>query len=91
MYKRQEYNSESIVGVMNNGETNDENVIKNSTEELVECDNEMLMSVYEVEREWKNNVVIEWVQSCLLYTSSMLTLSVFSFRVYSLLIIIAFN
>ena len=29
-----EYNSESIVGVMNNGETNDENIIKTSTDEM---------------------------------------------------------
>ena len=36
------YNSDSIVGVKNNGETNDENIIKNSTDEFVECDYEML-------------------------------------------------
>ena len=28
----------------------------------MECDNEMLMSVYELEREWKSNIVIEWGQ-----------------------------
>ena len=38
--------------------------IKNeSTDELVECnDNEMLMCIDEVERVWKNNVVEEWGQ-----------------------------
>ena len=50
------YNSESIVGVKNNGETNDENIIENSTYEVSECDNEMLMCINELE-------------SCLLYTS----------------------
>ena len=34
-----------------------------STDELVECsDNEMLMCIDEVERVWKNNVVVEWGQ-----------------------------
>ena len=47
------------MGVKNNGETNDENIIKNSTDEFVECDNEMLMCTDEIEREWKNNIVVE--------------------------------
>ena len=33
-----------------------------STEEVVECDNEILMCVYESEREWKDNIVVEWGQ-----------------------------
>ena len=33
-----------------------------STDEFVECDNEMLMCVYELEREWKDNIVVEWGQ-----------------------------
>ena len=36
--------------------------IQNSTDEVLECDNEMLMSVYELEREWKNTIVVEWGQ-----------------------------
>ena len=37
-----------------------ENVISESTDELVECsDNEILMCIDEVEREWKNNIVVE--------------------------------
>ena len=47
------YNSESIVGVKNNGETNDENIIKNSTDEVLECEIGMLLYVYESERKWK--------------------------------------
>ena len=50
------YNSESIVGVKNNGETNDENIIKNSTDEVLECNNGMLLCVYESERKWKERV-----------------------------------
>ena len=46
------YNSESIVGVKNNGE---------NTDECVECDYEMLVCVKELEREWKNNIVVEWL------------------------------
>ena len=30
-----------------------------STDEIVEYNNEMLMSVYELEREWKDNIVVE--------------------------------
>ena len=30
-----------------------------SADEVVECNNEMLMSVYELEREWKDNIVVE--------------------------------
>ena len=33
-----------------------------STDEVVECNNEMLTSVYELEREWKDNIVVEWGQ-----------------------------
>ena len=31
-----------------------------STDEIVEYNNEMLMCVYELEREWKDNIVVEW-------------------------------
>ena len=34
-----------------------------STDEFVECDNERLMCIYELERERKSNVVVEWGQS----------------------------
>ena len=30
-----------------------------NTDEVVECNNEMLMCVYELEREWKDNIVVE--------------------------------
>ena len=33
-----------------------------NTEEVVECNNEMLMCVYELEREWKDSIVVEWGQ-----------------------------
>ena len=33
-----------------------------STDEVVECNNEMLMCVYESERKWKDNIVVEWGQ-----------------------------
>ena len=33
-----------------------------STDEVAECNNEMLMCVYELEREWKDNIVVEWGQ-----------------------------
>ena len=33
-----------------------------STDEFVECDNGMLKCVCELEREWKDNIVVEWGQ-----------------------------
>ena len=33
-----------------------------NTDEFVECDYEMLMCVNELEREWKNSIVVEWGQ-----------------------------
>ena len=47
---------------MNKGETNDEHIIENSTDEVLECDNAMFMCINELERKWKNNIVIEWGQ-----------------------------
>ena len=46
--------------VVENNENNIiENVISGSTDEFVECDYEMLRCIDEVEREWKNNIVVE--------------------------------
>ena len=40
-----------------------ENVVSESTDEIAECsDNEMLMCVYELERRWKDSIVVEWGQ-----------------------------
>ena len=39
-----------------------ENVVSESTDEFVACDYEMLMYAYELERERKNSIVVEWGQ-----------------------------
>ena len=71
MYKRQLWFDKSIF------ECNSENsnvleelvsesdtvkINKESTDEFVECDNEMLMYAYELEREWKDSIVVDWGQ-----------------------------
>ena len=44
-------------------ETDTVEINNESTNEIAECsDYEMLMCVSELEREWKNNVVVEWGQ-----------------------------
>ena len=37
-------------------------IIKNSTDEVLECKNGMLLYVYESERKWKDSIVGEWGQ-----------------------------